>query len=56
MKDNIDPNESIEGVWCIDSETSERCLIDRKTNKILVRLPRNCKCLEDNRPSKQENK
>lgn len=39
MKDEINPNERIEAVWCVDSETSERVLIDRLTNKILIREP-----------------
>lgn len=30
-------DERIEAVWCVDSETGEWCLIDRLTNKVLIR-------------------
>lgn len=50
-KYNQNPDETMDAVWCVDSETSERVLMDRKTNKEIVRLPRNSKSLEDNRPS-----
>lgn len=53
MKDNINPEVQVEALWCVDSETSEKCLIDLKTGKILMRLPKNSNCLEDNRPSKE---
>ncbi len=33
----IDPNERIEAIWCIDSETGEQLLIDRLTNKIVAK-------------------
>lgn len=33
----IDPNERVEAVWCVDSETGEHVLIDRLTNKIIAR-------------------
>ncbi len=33
----IDPNERIEAIWCVDSETGEQLLIDRLTNKIVAK-------------------
>jgi hypothetical protein len=33
----MDANERIEAIWCVDSETGERLLIDLKTNEILAR-------------------
>lgn len=50
----FDPEKTLDAVWCVDSETSERVLMDRRTNKQILRLPRNSKSLEDNRPSIQE--
>lgn len=34
---NKDPNERVEAIWCVDSETSEELLIDLLTNKIIAR-------------------
>lgn len=36
-KNNIGPNERVEAVWCVDSETGEQLLIDLITNKILAK-------------------
>lgn len=33
----VDPNERVEAVWCIDSESGEELLIDLVTSKILAR-------------------
>lgn len=33
----IDPNDRVEAVWCINSETGEQVLIDRITNTIIAR-------------------
>ncbi len=33
----IDPNERVEAVWCVDSETGEQVLMDRLTNKPIAR-------------------
>ncbi len=35
--DSFDPEKTLDAVWCVDSETGERCLIDRKTSQIIVR-------------------
>lgn len=40
MDDKINPEERVEAVWCVDSETSEQVLIDRLTNKIIARKDR----------------
>jgi len=32
----IDPNERVEAVWVIDSETGRKLLIDTLTNNVLV--------------------
>ena len=37
QKNNVDPEERIEAVWCTDSETGERVLIDTITNKVIAR-------------------
>lgn len=55
-KGNPNPNERLDAAWCIDSETSERVLMDRNTNKELARLPRNSRTFEDNKPSIQGDK
>ncbi len=39
MKD-IDMDKTIDAIWCIDSETGEEVLIDRKDNQILARRDR----------------
>jgi len=36
-ENKVDPNNRIEAVWCVDSETGDEVLIDRLTNKIIVR-------------------
>lgn len=43
MRDNYnkDPNERIEAVWCIDSETGDEVLLDRLTSTIVMRRPSN---------------
>jgi hypothetical protein len=33
----MDATERIDAVWCVDSETGQRVLIDRLTNKIITR-------------------
>lgn len=34
---DVDPNERIEATWCLDAETGEWCLLDRITNKVIIR-------------------
>ena len=51
MKDNRNPEDSIDAVWCWDSETGEKVLMCKKTNSLLMRLPRCCEFVEDNAPS-----
>lgn len=38
-KYHVNPEDRIEAIWCVDSETGERVLIDLKTSEILVRKP-----------------
>jgi hypothetical protein len=33
----MDMNERIDAVWCVDSETGEKCLVDRLTNQVIAR-------------------
>ncbi len=33
-------NETIDAIWCVDSETSEQLLLDRKTGAVLARKDR----------------
>lgn len=35
--EEFDPEKTLDAVWCQDSTTGERVLIDRKTNKIIMR-------------------
>lgn len=32
---DINPNDRVEAIWCVDSETGEELLIDLITSKIL---------------------
>lgn len=32
------PDSFFEAQWCWDSETGDRCLIDRRTNKVITRV------------------
>lgn len=42
----MDMNETLDAVWCIDSETGHKVLMDRKTNKVI--MTEEClKCKED---------
>lgn len=34
---NFDPEKSIDAIWVVDSETSIRYLMDRKTNQIIAK-------------------
>lgn len=36
-RDDINPDDRIEAVWCKDSETGEEVLIDILTNRIVAR-------------------
>lgn len=36
-KIGFDPEKTLDAVWCVDSETGERVLIDRETNQIIMR-------------------
>lgn len=56
MKDNIDQDKSIDAQWCVDSETSEKVLIDRNTNKIIMRLPKCCENVTDDKVRKRHDK
>lgn len=33
----IDPNNRVDAVWCVNSETGERVLVDRITNTIIAK-------------------
>ncbi len=37
MDTRIDPEESLDAIWVVDSETGEEVLIDRKRNKVIMR-------------------
>ncbi len=37
MDEKIDPEETLDAVWVVDSETGQEVLIDRKRNKIIMR-------------------
>jgi hypothetical protein len=37
MKDNYD--DTMDAIWCVDSETGDNVLMCRKTNKELMRVP-----------------
>lgn len=37
----IDPNDRVEAVWCVDSETGEQVLMDCLTNKLIARKDKN---------------
>jgi len=34
---NVDPEKRIDAVWCQDSTTGERVLLDRLTNQVIMR-------------------
>ena len=36
-----DVNKTLDAIWCIDSETGEKVLMDRQTNKPIARKDRN---------------
>lgn len=36
-KKQFDPEQTLDAVWCQDSETGERVLIDRQTNQVIMR-------------------
>ncbi len=36
---NVD--ETLDAIWCVDSETGQEVLIDRKTNEVIMRRDRN---------------
>ena len=33
----IDPNDSIEAIWCVNSETGEQVLVELRTEEFLAR-------------------
>lgn len=32
----FDPEKTMDAIWCVDSETSKRYLLDRKTGQIIA--------------------
>lgn len=39
-KIGFDPEKTLDAVWCVDSETGEEVLMDRKTNQEIMRRER----------------
>ena len=37
----IDPDKRLDAIWCTDSETGERVLMDRKTNTRIAHKDKN---------------
>lgn len=34
--DEFDANKTVDAVWCVDSETGKKFLLDRKTGQVLT--------------------
>lgn len=46
MDNKIDPNERLDAVWCVDSETGEQILMNRETNKPIAKKDENGNIVE----------
>jgi hypothetical protein len=56
MGEKFDPEKTLDGtlVWCVDSGTGEKILIDTKTHKEVARWRKNGKCDYCGRGDKSE--
>ena len=42
----MDVNKTLDAVWCVNSETGEKVLMDRQTNEVIARKDRDGKIIQ----------